>query len=249
MYRVQYACVCQKGKIRKTNQDNITWKECCLPPGDDGFTDPVSGSEPIAGSMLFGVFDGMGGEERGEAAAYIAARTAAERSPAESAAFLPALCHDINREICAFTLENKLSVCGTTAAMLLIGPDSVSGCNIGDSRIYRCKGHILTQLSEDHVLPMYPGRKPPLTQFLGIPETEMLIEPFCFTRKTVQAGTYLICSDGLTDMVPDSVMENLLSESAGIPEKAKRLLDAALSAGGRDNISFILLDITGTVNT
>ncbi|MDO5435681.1 MAG: serine/threonine-protein phosphatase [Clostridia bacterium] len=193
--------------------------------------------------MLFGVFDGMGGEERGEAAAYIAARAAAECEPTGNAESMLILCSDINREICAFTSAHRLSACGTTAAMLLIGPDSIAGCNIGDSRIYRCKGHILTQLSEDHVWPMYPGKKPPLLQFLGMPETEMIIEPFCFTKRTFRAGMYLICSDGLTDMVPDSTIEDLLSEKNSIPEKAKHLLDAALSAGGRDNVSFILLDI------
>ena len=241
--RIQYACICHRGLVRSKNQDNLAWEKKCLPPVHDGMTEPALGEQTPDRNLLFGVFDGLGGEPRGEAAAYIAARMTAESEITGSAESLILLCREINRSVCDYARENALSSCGTTAALLSLGRKRVAGCNLGDSRIYLCRNGILTQLSEDHVLPAFHRSKPPLLQYLGIPETEMKLEPTVFEKKPCRNDLYLICSDGLTDMLSDRRILDTLEEYSAVKEKAAALLARSLEKGGRDNISFILIGI------
>lgn len=245
MLDVRYAYACHQGKIRKINQDNIVCGGMFLPLPGEGAFQPVRGSGWVKGKTLLGVFDGMGGEQRGEMAAYIAAKAAAAWNTAGAGGTLTDLCLDINRQICAYASAHQLRTCGATAAMLLADGDTVEGCNVGDSRIYFYRDGSLLQLSEDHVLPLYQHGKPPLLQFLGIPEDEMSLEPSAFRRRMRPGDGYLICSDGLTDMLPEETISRLLPAQKSMEESADSLLNAALSAGGRDNISFILLQAQG----
>ena len=153
MYGIQYTGTCHKGRVRKNNQDNIVSKRQCLPEGSDGLIGFYSGENILAEDELFGVFDGIGGEQRGEAASYIAAKTAAEWNPSDHHGSLVSLCRDMNRRICEYSEANRLNTCGTTAALLLLEDSGATGCNIGDSRIYHYRNGKLLRLSEDHVLP------------------------------------------------------------------------------------------------
>ena len=239
--RIQYVCICNRGLIRKNNQDNLVWERHFLPKGNDGLPEPVSGEIQLKGGILFGVFDGMGGEPRGDAAAYIAAKTAAQWEIHADEKGLRELCHTMNSEICNFARLNRLSTCGTTAAMLLADSGQMIGCNLGDSRIYLFREGCLTQLSEDHVLPVFTGKKSPLLQFLGIPEYEMVLEPGLFTQEFRPKDLFMICSDGLTDMMTEDAINTVFRDPAPIEEKAQFLLDGVLASGGKDNITFILI--------
>lgn len=241
--RIQYACVCHRGLVRKNNQDNLVWERQCLPMENDGLGGPVVCERPLDSGVLFGVFDGMGGEPRGDAAAYIAADTAARWQADGTAEDMAELCREANRKICEFADRNGLTACGTTATLLLLEGRRAAGCNLGDSKILLWRNGRLTQLSEDHVLPLFSGGKPPLLQYLGIPETEMAVEP-AEIEELLQAGdVYVICSDGLTDMVSADRIAEVLRSPGGVKEKAEALLDEALAAGGRDNITLILIRI------
>lgn len=238
---VEYACISSKGRIRSRNQDNYSCLGQYLPIDNQGTAAPLCGKRSIKKELLFGVFDGMGGEQRGEAASFIAASTASEWQAVSESAALQRLMLRINQKICDYTLENHLRTCGTTAAMLLFGPQEVYICDIGDSRIYRFRDQGCLQLSEDHVLPAYGNEKSPLLQFLGIPEAEMPIEPHIL-KDTVQPGDiYLICSDGLTDMVREDRLRQIIADDPVPKRAAGRLLDAAMAAGGKDNITMILI--------
>ena len=243
--RVQYTCISNRGLVRRSNQDNLVWEKQYLPLVNDGLSEPVSSDIPLTGGLLFGVFDGIGGEPRGDAAAYIAAKTAAGTVPA-SADELEELCRSINGKICDYARRNELSSCGTTAAFLLLDGKQAIGCNLGDSRIYLFRDHTLTQLSEDHVLPVYNNSKPPLLQCLGIPETEMTLEPSLFEKDLRRDDLYIICSDGLTDMLTDDRILDILQEESPVRAQAESLLAGALASGGRDNVSFILLKYAGS---
>lgn len=243
MLMAVYACVCHRGKVRRINQDNLVWEKQFLPMGDEGLAGIVCGALPLERTLLFGVFDGMGGEQRGEAASWIAAGTAAEWDATDDREEIRKLCREMNRRICEFAAGNGLSSCGTTAAMLLVDGKKAIGCNLGDSRIYYLRNGFLTQLSEDHVYPVYASGKPPLLQYLGIPESEMSIEPSLFSKEIRTGDMILICSDGLTDMVDEDRILRVLMPAGSLEDKAEALLDAALSAGGRDNITIILVEI------
>ena len=243
---LQYACVSHKGKVRSANQDNMVWARQYIPAGSDGLPAPVFGETRVSEPLLFGVFDGMGGEQRGEMASLIAAETAVGWPISADRDSLNDLCRAANRKICDYTAAEKLNTCGSTAAMIALDETGAVGCNLGDSRIYLIRDGAIRQMSEDHTLPNYRDRKSPLLQFLGLPETETTLEPAFFTRPAQDGDRYLICSDGLTDMLDGQAISSEMLSGQTLQDQAARLLDAALSAGGTDNVSFILLHLNVT---
>ena len=131
---------------------------------------------------------------------------------------------------------------GTTAAMLVFAEKEVVLCNIGDSKIFRLCDGTLEQISKDHVAVSAFGVKPPLSQNLGIPPNELVIDPYLARGPYNDGDIYLICSDGLTDMVSvDEITEVLVSKP--IEEAITLLLDKALANGGKDNTTIILCKI------
>jgi len=132
---------------------------------------------------------------------------------------------------------------GTTAAMLMCGPKDIFICNVGDSRIYHYVKKNMTQISHDHSAVGITGRKPPLTQNLGIPDTEFVIEPHAAKRAYNNGDRYLICSDGLTDMVSDDEITEIMGSRGNIRDTAQKLMERALERGGIDNITLILCEV------
>ncbi len=135
--------------------------------------------------------------------------------------------------------DNGIKSMGTTVAMVRFSENEIEICNIGDSRIYFIDNRSITQLSVDHTVNIgliKPRRV--LTQHLGIPEEEMLIEPYCNTMEFPENSTMIICSDGLTDMISDEEIQKTVCSSQ-IKTTAKKLYDAAMKNGGTDNISII----------
>lgn len=234
--RVRYSVGSHVGLRRSINQDNYSVNGR-IKHGEQhsSFCGVIEGFP-----ALLAVFDGMGGEERGEEASLIAAKTAAEhRLAGDPEECLEALCFEANRRICRFADENGVFSMGTTAAMLGFDKDCVTVCNIGDSRIYRMIRGRLIQISEDHVSASFGGRKPPLSQNLGIPEEELEIEPYTALLEVSPGDEFLICSDGLTDMVgEEQIAETLLFEKT--EDAADKLITAALENGGRDNVTVIV---------
>lgn len=243
-YQISYACISHIGKRRRMNQDNFL---CCgvyvSPEQPSPLHLPLTGTISSAQTTLFGVFDGMGGEERGEMASYLAAR-AASRTPLseEPVVVLNAVCQNANRDICEFVSQNGLGTCGTTAAMLLLEPEHLTACNIGDSKIFHLTEQHLVQISEDHLSLAPAGVKAPLSQCLGIPPEELTLCPHYDTLDYGVGDKYLLCSDGLTDMVPLAEIEHILSVLP--PEEAAQvLLQRALDYGGKDNITLLILQV------
>lgn len=115
-------------------------------------------------------------------------------------------------------------------------------CNIGDSKIFQLTKGDIQQISYDHIGASAFGVKPPLTQNLGIPENEMIISPYIATGAYLNGDKYLICSDGLTDMVDIESIKRIMCDNTNAIA-AKMLLDEALKKGGKDNITFILISI------
>lgn len=242
-YCIRYSCVSHIGNVRKINQDNFICNGCYMEQDDKPFSFPLCGALPCRDPVVFGVFDGMGGEERGEVASFIAAENAAALEIGKDAvAALSQFCKKTNIDICDYASKNEISAMGTTAAMLAFTDDGITLCNIGDSKIFRFCNGILEQISKDHISVAAFGVKPPLSQNLGIPPDELIIDPYLARGPYNDGDIYLICSDGLTDMVSlDDITEVLISEP--LEEAAAKLLDKALAGGGKDNITIILCRI------
>ena len=105
---------------------------------------------------------------------------------------------------------------------------------------------MLEKLSEDHVEGMYSigrtkkNKKPGLIQYLGMDPEEILLEPTIHCSDLQKGDTYLLCSDGLTDMVTEADIASLLNKAADAEEATTGLVDMALENGGKDNITAIV---------
>ena len=241
-YEIHYSCISNIGKIRKVNQDNFICDGQYLSENNQPAF-PLSGKLPTKRPVLFGIFDGMGGEECGEVASLIAAEEATKPlNGNDHVIALAEFCKIANQRICDYASENGVSSMGTTAAMLLFSKDEITLCNIGDSKIFICSNGELSQISVDHVAPAPFGRKPPLSQNLGIPPEEMIIEPFLSKGECVIGDRFLVCSDGVTDMLTNEEIFNIISEKP-VEEAMTELVDAALERGGKDNTTAILLEV------
>ena len=243
-YRVDYSCVSHIGNVRSINQDNFfcDGKYFCMDNAALAF--PLNGSLSCYQPFMIGVFDGMGGEERGEIASLIAAKCAAETSiRAKALDDLKVYCKNANEQICAYAAENGICAMGTTAAILAFTQKKITLCNIGDSKIFRFANQKLEQISVDHYAVAPNGKKPPLSQNLGIPTSEMLIDPYFAKGAYHDGDVYLISSDGLTDMVSAEEITQILCRTA-FDATAEKLLATALENGGKDNITVILCRIT-----
>ena len=201
-YRIHYVCSSHIGKWRNTNQDNIICAGKYLTENDKVSAFSLSGTLVNHHPSIIGVFDGMGGEECGEIASLIAAKCAAETSVGEKPLnSLLDFCKTANTKICDYAAKHNVHSMGTTAALLVFGKTEIALCNIGDSKIFRFANDELEQISIDHYSVAAHGLKPPLSQNLGIPITEMIIDPHVAKGSYNDGDIYLLCSDGLTDMV------------------------------------------------
>ena len=199
---------------------------------------------------LLAVFDGMGGESCGEMAAFLAAeacgehfKTAKDGIRNDPEEFLNEICESMNQAICDYGRTNKINSMGTTAALLAFAEDAVYSCNLGDSRIYKSDREKFYQISQDHVLGRSLFGKAPLTQYLGMEEENLQLEP-SISRQEIKIGDrFLLCSDGITDMLSDGEIADILSRDIPVAKTVEILVDRALKKGGRDNITVVLCEI------
>lgn len=244
--QIRYAYFSHIGKLRRINQDNYLCQGNYHTLNTPALVAPVTGSVRISHNPVFGVFDGLGGEEKGEVAAFLAAKAAAELLRGESRCEeMNQYCCEANRRIWEYRSTHGVSRMGTAAALLSFSEDMVYLCNIGDTRIYRFDGNCLQQLSQDHVIVPFPGMKGPLTQALGIAPEAGALEPYFAKGKSLPGEKYLLCSDGLTDMLTEEDITRILSKN-DVCDAVRKLTEAALQRGGRDNITLSLCDIEST---
>ena len=242
-YKIQFSCISHTGYVRSTNQDNMICDGRYRELTGEPLSFPLSGEIYPKEPALFGVFDGMGGEECGDVAAYLAAKEAATiPKKGGGVTVLSTFCARANHLICAYAANHAIAAMGTTAAMLLFTHKKIVLCNIGDSRIFRLSDSGLVQISKDHVASAAFGRKPPLSQNLGIPPEQLLIEPYLATGRCRIGDRYLICSDGLTDMVTEQEIILLLQQPSP-EEAASALVSKALENGGKDNVTVLVLEV------
>lgn len=243
--KIDFYCVNIKGRVRTNNEDNF-YALGRFRKENELLNDIVlSGEFKSDDSRFLAVFDGMGGEACGETASFIASVETSlyKNSNIDSVAVLRNLCSTINGKICEYAAEHSIECMGTTAAILYFQKNDIYVCNVGDSRIYHCTGKKLSQISVDHSVPMHGIKKAPLTQFLGMPNDEIKLEPFIAKGNYKSGDRFLICSDGITDMISDEEIEKIISESKPLSDCTNALVSRALINGGIDNITAILCEI------
>lgn len=245
---IEAACGCHMGKIRKNNEDNFFFDSKCLEMDNHGLRNTALYFDDLKDNLSLAVFDGMGGENYGEVASFIAARKMQEctRAPLEffvsERKYLQKLTMQLNDAIVEEKQKLCTNRCGSTMVALYFSSGYVYTCNVGDSRAYRLRDGEFRQLSMDHIekRPETALKKAPLTQHLGIDPEDMLIEPYIAKGKICKNDQYLLCSDGLTDMLTNFEISNIMTDSASPSECVENLIQAALENGGRDNITVIV---------
>ena len=259
MYRLVYAALTHPGRVPDQNEDNFYiggfWKK---DPGIQCFQ--VSGCAEN-GCLTAAVCDGMGGYASGEEASLLAVETLQQMcgEEPERQSFQDHLMEYVekaNRRICRRREEKKQPM-GSTLALLVFAADTVTVLNLGDSRVYRMRKGRLEPLSTDHSvvgrmvrmgqITQEEARAHPMrhqiTQHLGILPDEMILEPSILSEMKVKDGDrYLICSDGLTDMVEDQKLSQYLEKEEETDVLVKELVQSAVDAGGRDNITVLLIE-------
>jgi serine/threonine protein phosphatase PrpC len=225
-----------------------------------GFTDPGRKRRRNEDSFvidppLFAVADGMGGAQAGEVASRLAAAAFREfhdvddLDPEER---LAAIIQEANRRIYERAADDaQVSGMGTTITAALVGGDALVIGHVGDSRAYRLRSGTFEQLTDDHSLVadlVRSGRLTPeeadahpqrsvITRALGT-DREVDVDTFVVP---VEAGDlFLLCSDGLTTMIEDDEIRDLLSATRDLEQAGKGLVKAANKAGGEDNITVVL---------
>lgn len=248
------------GKIRENNEDNFYFSGGYLNPAEEGLFDanlpPVihSFSRMLKTGTCMAIFDGMGGGDNGEIASYEAASSMEELlktkdSYASTHDFLEAICLVMNHKVVDKQRELKSTHMGSTVAGLYVYKDYMYSFNLGDSRVYCVRENQIMQLSKEHTDAAYikergiKGRKPRLTQHLGI-EPEMLrLEPHIVKIEMQRGDCFIACSDGLTDMLSNEEILRIMIDYNNTEKCVEALINSALEKGGKDNVSVIVARI------
>lgn len=242
------------GVLRTSNQDNLYINGQILAADVD--SEVVSLSDTAA-QGIYAVCDGMGGEHFGEEASLIGVRGLDKLTPDNFSNNICSYLLSVNAELCDLMCKRDNLRIGTTFVALCVTEDAGCMVNIGDSRCYHFRSGRFVQLSRDHTqvqrlinmgfisrndAAKHPDRHK-LTQHLGIFPEEMIIEPYLSEKISVQNGdVFLLCSDGLTEMVSEDEIQMILSTQISLKDKADKLYELAMRHGGKDNITVILVE-------
>lgn len=246
-YRVIVSGVSDIGLVRANNEDD--WLQ-------------------LPDLHLYALADGMGGHRAGE----IAAKTAIDSLAAafsEHSLAMPSspsssqLCKHIYDIICEVNSEVYQLGCsdpalygmGTTLCCLYLQKKYAIIGHVGDSRIYRLRDKKLIQMTRDHSLLLdMAGRRAPsqdraqirskyrnvITKAIG---TEVSVDPSVYASDLRIGDAFLLCSDGLSDLLNREQIEEILIQQIPAEQKTQLLIHAAKNKGGHDNITVVLVDI------
>ena len=208
------------------------------------------------------VADGMGGAAAGEIASMIFAETTqrvfsgnTDRSEKEVLNRVQKSFDSANKKVLEHVVYHPAhNGMGCTAELLAFSETGFVLGHIGDSRTYRLRNRQLEQLTQDHTLVQqqlkeglisadkikhHPLRNV-IYRAVGIGDT---LDVDLIKGETFSEDLFLLCSDGLTDMVPDDLIRDILSSGIDIYHKAEELVEEAKKAGGEDNITIVLAAI------
>ena len=230
-----YAAKTDTGKKRRRNEDAFV----LAPP-------------------LFAVADGMGGAQAGEIASKLAAAALEDTDPGRLTGpeRVASLIQEANRRVHErSSVDPATSGMGTTMTVALVEDDGVVIGHVGDSRAYLVRGHEIEQITEDHSLvnellksgklsaeeaETHPQRSV-ITRAVG---TDPDVDVDSFTVHTQDGDVFLICSDGLTDMVDDrAILDAVEHHRDNLDRLTKQLVSAANRGGGEDNITVVAFSI------
>ena len=231
-----YGSRTEVGHVREHNEDSLL----VLPP-------------------LFAVADGMGGHEAGEVASELTIKTLAELAPSSlDADALERAVEAANLNVIKAPHEGIGRVgMGTTLTCAMIEKERLIIAQVGDSRAYLLHQGSLQQLTRDHSLMadmieagqlteaearVHPNRSV-ITRAIG---SDPHMKPDIYELNVSTGDRILLCSDGICTMIEDHEIESIMTHSASAQDCADALVEAALTAGGYDNATAVVIDVEGS---
>ncbi len=246
------------GVSRKNNEDNYFLNGKYAQYDEENQNS--SAFQPLVQSGVFGIFDGMGGQSKGEFASFCAVNTLQKykNDMAENPdSVIDDFVADVNKQIC--NEMNRIGKqIGSTMAILTINHGIASAYNLGDSCIYHISGNTITKLSADHtvaeqlyrnrLLTMEEARRDirrhQLTRHLGIPfdEKEHLRVHMSGDIKVANGDMFLLCTDGVSDTLSEEDIKMIMQDCQGKCRKAvEMIIQQSVQKGSTDNITAIVL--------
>jgi protein phosphatase len=241
VFHLNFCSRTHTGKVRRNNEDALVIDKA---------------------NQVIAVADGMGGEAYGEVASQLAVDACVEylqnvdehRRLEKPGREISNAVKYANEAIIAIQRnEEKYRTMGTTLSCMMLLGDQLHYSWVGDSRIYRIrrKDNTIQMLTRDHTLDrskidpklapdLYRRAPSILTQKVG---SILLIQPDSGSSSLVSGDLLLMCTDGLTDRVPDPLILEYACVESRLNAYADRLLERAMDCGGQDNISLVLVEL------
>ena len=246
---IKVSASCQIGCVRSNNEDMILINGKFI--RNDCLSTTLACDDSQKGRMVFAVADGMGGHQAGEVASeqalidfdFFIKDLPSGLSICEFDEAIIKWLDSINRKIYLMGVDcPEQADMGTTLVALVLYEDRKYWLNCGDSRLYLYRNGELSQITVDHSLNTLVGESKHsniITNCIGAGCTTSYIDIYDFTDDVKSGDTLLLCSDGLNDMIADETIASILQAGGD----ATQLCNAAIEAGGRDNVSVLLLNL------
>ena len=251
-YDANGAWICHTGKVRKVNED------ACL---FGGIFSGASTSAPMRATAsgkgwIIAVADGIGGHRAGAYASREVLASLAELTEFHPEGVAETL-EETNRRLQQIgRIRPELEGTGAVVAGLVLGKDGLFAFNVGDARLYQQQEgqpQLITRddsveqfLVNEGLLKAHDGVRSvfmhALTQCIGGSSDSHAVKPHFYPLKVVEAARFLLCTDGLTDMLAGTEIQSYLVPRRKPAAAVQALFSAAMAAGGRDNITIAVVD-------
>ncbi len=225
------------GLVRDSNEDSLAigpWTLCTTQTDS-----PQTLVFPVGTPLVVAVADGLGGHPGGELASALVVRQLARAGASlDSEQAIRVVLGECNRMLYAVAAANpELTAMGTTVAGVVLTAERVTAFNVGDSRVYLVGSDGLRLLSMDD-RPQAAGvlSRHIVTQTLGGHDEFAAVDAHVTSSPVSADACYLVCTDGLTDVVPTEVLARTLRDHQD-SRAAFELWKAAIEAGGPDNVT------------
>lgn len=215
-----------------------------------------------AGPHLLAIADGMGGHAAGEVASAVAIATLvpldADTNGVDMLQSLADAITQANATLREITLSDPSTEgMGTTLTAMLWSGSEIALCHIGDSRAYLLRDGLLHQVTHDHTLvqslvdegrltPEAAASHPHRSLVMRALQSSVPADPDLTMLAASAGDRYLLCSDGLSDVVSDETIRKTLAQLPDLDEAVAQLIDLAIRSGGPDNITCVLADVIDT---
>ncbi len=258
--RIKAACRTHKGLVRENNEDNFYLNGVFLST-EQAYGGWLANTESNSKQQVYAVCDGMGGLSCGaEAAFFVVSRLKDLNlkwrfSITES---IRKFIQSTNKSCFYMNQGNFLSGC--TIAMVCVWGQRAWVVHVGDSRVYLLNNSVFEKLTIDHTqaqwyidqgimatkdASLHPERHV-LRQYIGMePEVNARIPSITKPISIKKGDIFLICSDGLTDMVPEIELDEMIRTTENCSHNCRKMVDRALDYGGCDNVTAMLIKVEG----